>query len=389
MAGQRLGGGDRRTLRAEHAADRLDLLEIADRRRGGVRIDVVDRRLAGVERHVHAAHRALARGRHHVVAVGGRAVAGDLGIDLGAARLGVFELFQHQHAGAAGDDEAVAVHVVGARGLGRRVVVFRRHGAHGVEQHRERPVQLFAAAGEDHVLLAPLNDFGGIADAMIGGRAGRRDRIVHALDLEPGGERRRSGGRHRFRHREWADALGTLAARDVGGLDDRARRKARPSPSRCRCARWKCLFLRRRNRGSPAPWRHGSRRRRRRGSAWRGDRPTSAGSSVGAPCTWQRKPSSAYSSAREMPDLASRRLARTSCVLLPMDETMPIPVTTTRLIAAYPHSRRELPMIGRPHDWPTLGPPQAPAQDRGSAQAPLGCSASSCLNRPTLRSQAR
>src|SRR5437868_12909111 len=60
----------------------------------------------------------------------------------------------------------------------------------------------------------------------------------------------------------------------------------------------------------------------------------SAGSSVGAPCTWQRKPSSAYLSARAMPDLASRRLARTSWVLLPIDETMPIPVTTTRLMLA-------------------------------------------------------
>src|SRR5579871_1757751 len=33
-----------------------------------------------------------------------------------------------------------------------------------------------------------------------------------------------------------------------------------------------------------------------------------------------------------MPDFASRRDATTSCVLLPMDETMPIPVTTTRLM---------------------------------------------------------
>src|SRR6201993_479078 len=64
-----------------------------------------------------------------------------------------------------------------------------------------------------------------------------------------------------------------------------------------------------------------------------------SGSSVGAPCTWQRKPSSAYFSAREMPDLASRRLARTSWVLLPMDETMPIPVTTTRLMNASSASR--------------------------------------------------
>src|ERR1700721_1977838 len=58
----------------------------------------------------------------------------------------------------------------------------------------------------------------------------------------------------------------------------------------------------------------------------------SLASSVGAPCTWQRKPSSAYLSARTMPDLASRSDASTSCVLLPMDETMPIPVTTTRFI---------------------------------------------------------
>ena len=62
----------------------------------------------------------------------------------------------------------------------------------------------------------------------------------------------------------------------------------------------------------------------------------SLGSSVGAPCTWQRKPSSAYLSARTMPDLASRSDATTSCVLLPMDETMPIPVTTTRFIIASP-----------------------------------------------------
>src|SRR6476659_1389249 len=53
----------------------------------------------------------------------------------------------------------------------------------------------------------------------------------------------------------------------------------------------------------------------------------------GSPCTWQRKPSSAYFSARTMPDLASRSEATTSWVLFPMEETIPIPVTTTRRIA--------------------------------------------------------
>ena len=179
---------------------------------------------------LHAAHRALARGRHHVVAVGGRAVADDLGVDLGAARLGVLELFQHQHAAAAGDHEAVAVDVVGARGLVRRVVVLGRHRAHGVEQHRQRPVQLFAAAGEHHVLLAPLDMFGGVADAVRGGRAGRRDRIVHALDLEPGGERRRRGGRHRLRHRERADALGRPLLRVMSAASTIARVDGPPEP---------------------------------------------------------------------------------------------------------------------------------------------------------------
>src|ERR1044071_3098027 len=74
---------------------------------------------------------------------------------------------------------------------------------------------------------------------------------------------------------------------------------------------------------------------------------TSDGSSDGAPCTWQRKPSSAYWSAREMPDFASRSEARTSWVLLPIDETMPIPVTTTRLMKAS-HASQEPRSSARP-----------------------------------------
>src|SRR5882757_3328959 len=50
----------------------------------------------------------------------------------------------------------------------------------------------------------------------------------------------------------------------------------------------------------------------------------------GGACTWQRKPSSAYSGAATTPDFASRSEASTSLALFPMDETMPMPVTTTR-----------------------------------------------------------
>jgi hypothetical protein len=79
----------------------------------------------------------------------------------------------------------------------------------------------------------------------------------------------------------------------------------------------------------------------------------SLGSSVGAPCTWQRKPSSAYFSARTTPDLASRRLAKTSWVLLPMDETMPIPVTTTRfMLASSALWGARLPLLQMPRSGP-------------------------------------
>src|SRR6185437_2286842 len=61
-----------------------------------------------------------------------------------------------------------------------------------------------------------------------------------------------------------------------------------------------------------------------------------------------------------MPDLASRRLARTSWVLLPMDETMPIPVTTTRLIQF-----DLLPLQCFVDDWATLGPADAIPQAHG------------------------
>ena len=128
VAGHRLRRADRRRRAlAEDAADRLDLADVADRRRGAVGVDVADAAPCG-QRREREAHRALAAdagGRHHVVAVGGGAVAGDLGVDFRAAGAGVLELLEHHHAAAAGDDEAVAVGVEGARGLVGLVVVLR------------------------------------------------------------------------------------------------------------------------------------------------------------------------------------------------------------------------------------------------------------------------
>jgi hypothetical protein len=58
----------------------------------------------------------------------------------------------------------------------------------------------------------------------------------------------------------------------------------------------------------------------------------SVGSSEGLPHTWHLKPCSAKSGEKEMPDFAPLRDAVTSAASLPMEETMPRPVTTTRLM---------------------------------------------------------
>ena len=162
--------------------------------------------------------------------VRGSRIAGHFGIDLGATRQRVFQIFENHDPATARDDKAVAIRVKRARGGCRRVVVFRRHGAHGVKQARQCPVELFPAAGEHHVLLAQHDLFGGIADAVQRGRAGRGDRVVDALDLvsrrEVGGDRRR----HTFRHGKRTDPFGCAGL--LNGLmrrqHGRGRRPARP-----------------------------------------------------------------------------------------------------------------------------------------------------------------
>jgi hypothetical protein len=83
-----------------------------------VRVDIVD--VGGLDagtlhRRRHAAIGAVAvlRGRRDVKRIAGKPIADHLGIDVGAARLGVLELLQHDDAGALAHDEAVAVAVIG------------------------------------------------------------------------------------------------------------------------------------------------------------------------------------------------------------------------------------------------------------------------------------
>src|SRR5690606_25264375 len=151
-------------------------------RGGAVRVDVVDRPPRGGHGLQHAARGTFTGGGHHVVAVGGGAVAGEFRVDGGAARQGMVERLDHQHTAAAGDDEAVALRVIGARGLVRRGVVLGGERAHGVEHAAQRPVLVLSATGEDEVLLAELDLLHGVADAVRAGGTGGGNGVVDALD---------------------------------------------------------------------------------------------------------------------------------------------------------------------------------------------------------------
>src|SRR6478752_3394784 len=59
-----------------------------------------------------------------------------------------------------------------------------------------------------------------------------------------------------------------------------------------------------------------------------------SGSSLRVPATWLRKPSSLYWGTNSMPDLPSFSDCVTSLALLPIDDTTPRPVTTTRFMGS-------------------------------------------------------
>src|SRR5471032_909246 len=76
-------------------------------------------------------------------------------------------------------------------------------------------------------------------------------------------------------------------------------------------------------------------RRRRRSTS-------SSTLSLSVPAIWLRKPSSLYSGTASMPDLPCFSDCVTSATLLPIEETTPRPVTTTRFISACGGGRRIL-----------------------------------------------
>ena len=179
---------------ADHALHRAELDLVAERRRGAVRVDIVDvtyRNSGAFDRHAHAAERAVAVRRRcgNMVGIARQPVAGQLGIDPSAARLGMVERFQHHRAGALAHHEAVAVLVVGARGALRIVIEPGRQRAQRREAGQRNAIDRgFRAARHHHFGIAERHHARGVANGMGAGRAGGDHRVVGAFQAEFDGD---------------------------------------------------------------------------------------------------------------------------------------------------------------------------------------------------------
>ena len=242
------------------ALHRAELDFVAERRRGAVRVDVVD--VAGgnsgaFDRHGHAAERPVAvrRRRGDVIGVARQPVAGEFGINLGAARLGVVERFQHHGAGALAHHETVAVLVVRARGaLGRVVEIGRQRAQRRKARQRHAIDRRFGAARHHHLGIAERHHARRIANGMRAGRAGGDHRVVGAFQAE--------------------------CDRDEAGseIDDAARNKERRNPARAflvqhdrrsrRCLRCRRCRSRSARRSRSGPRNFAAASRHRRAPAW-------------------------------------------------------------------------------------------------------------------------
>src|SRR5665213_4515677 len=163
-----------------------------------------------------------------VEGVAGEAVADHLGVDLRPALPRVFQLLQHQDAGALAHHEAVAVPVIGPGCAGGIVVEVGGHGPAGDEpgdadlaHRRLRP------AGDHHVGVAPLDEPHGVAHGVGAGGAGGDHRMVGTLEVVAYGNLSRGEVDQGRGNEERADPPGTFLVQFYGGVGD-GRKSADP-----------------------------------------------------------------------------------------------------------------------------------------------------------------
>src|SRR5699024_2071768 len=134
----------------------------------------------------HAAPAALAvlARRGHVVRVATHAEADQFAVDARAALPGVLVLLHHQHAGAVGQHEAVAVAVPRTARLFRLLVARRQRARRTEAADSGADRRELGAAGDHHVGVAVLDHAHREADVVRTGRARGHARDVRALEPE-------------------------------------------------------------------------------------------------------------------------------------------------------------------------------------------------------------
>ena len=153
---------------AEHGGGGLSFGDVALFGGGTVAADVADGggRQGGIfegefDAALHGAH--FGAGDVAAVAVG--TVADNLGDDVRAACLGVFQLFQYHHAAAFAEHEAVACGIVGPGGK-FGFAVAATGGVEAVEHVGFGRAELVGAAGQHHGDFAVFDGFVGVAYAL-------------------------------------------------------------------------------------------------------------------------------------------------------------------------------------------------------------------------------
>ena len=183
---------------AEHGGGGLGFGDVALFGGRAVAADIANggRRQGGVfegefDAALHGAH--LGAGDVAAVAVG--AVADDFGDDVCAACLGVFQFFQHHHAAAFAEHEAVACAVIWAGGeFG--LVVAAAGGVEAVEHVGFGRAELVCTAGQHHGDFAVFDGFVGVAYALAAGGAGAGGGNQAAGEAEEDGHVGGGGVRH-------------------------------------------------------------------------------------------------------------------------------------------------------------------------------------------------
>ena len=118
--------------------------------------------------------------RGNVVSIGAHTEADDFGVDFRTAFFGVFQFFQHQHARAFADNEAVAAFVP-RTGSGSRVVVTGGKCLHGGKTANAQSADgAFGTTGNHHVCVAVFNQSCRVTDGVCAGRTGRNHAVARA-----------------------------------------------------------------------------------------------------------------------------------------------------------------------------------------------------------------